>query len=169
MIDREAEISRLYADLNSGSKFLSKRSIFALAEALDEAEPIIGVLSCMYGSWSGALATTDRQLVFMQKPLVGRKTIEKFPFDLITSVEQRSFLGLAELTIHSGGKSAKVKQIDNSDLTPFMKAFETARASGARGLSESNTVGEMERLVSLMEKGHLTAEEFACAKRKLLV
>jgi hypothetical protein len=162
------DIEAAYSGLKAANKFLAKKSIMALDQVLGENERILGLAAGWYENWQGALCCTSEQVVFVQKRMLGGLKVERFAFDRISSIERKSFLGLGAIIIRAGSHDTEIKQIETVDLDRFLEAYELARTPASKGLTSPAGVSDLERLVALLEKGHLTPDEFAMAKQKFL-
>lgn len=123
---------------------------------------------------NGALILTDQRVVFYRKFLL-TEVCETIPLDKITSIDRsRGIHG--QLTIHAAAtilhfKSLEMKRLDEMHERLERRVGEMAsRVQDVRAPApaDDSTVGQIERLAALRDKGVLTDEEFAAQKSRLL-
>jgi len=170
MADKSFEIEEKAKSLLLVNRLFARKSLKGLASALADDEPVVALAVGTYGNWAGLLCCTDRQLLILQKRMLGGARVERFPFEKISSVEHGALLGFGKLTINAGGHRSTIAQIATAELNPFLEALEAQRARYAHATPSSATyVEQLERLAKLHDAGALSAEEFVAAKSRLLV
>lgn len=168
------EVEQQLKSLDGWSKWLGKREMQALPSILWPDEKIEGGIQGLYNSRQGMLISTDRRLIFVEKSMLGRLTVEDFPYDKITSIQYETGWALGSVKIYASGNRADITHIAKDQVQPFAESVR-ARISGG-GTAQAGTVAasvgdllpQLERLATLKNAGALTDEEFAAAKAKLL-
>jgi hypothetical protein len=146
-------------------------------------EPDESVLASVLGTYeatlgksetvrTGVLIATDRRVAFFAKRLAGFD-LESFPYSAISSVDQGKNMMGHKVTFYASGNKIDVKWIkDAARLATFMSAARTnihARTTSAVAATEPSSVAdELAKLAGLREAGHLTEDEFAAQKARVL-
>lgn len=154
----------------------------ALAEELAPGEQPLGAIKATAEDdmTAGTLLLTDRRLVFFKKGLRKQRR-ESMRLADIQAVEITGML-TKKLELKIGGRTLKydTDTIMGTNLNPkgFVDAVHRAIGSVRSGgqpqppapaaSPERDSIGELERLAALHERGALTDEEFGAAKRSLL-
>lgn len=156
--------------------FGTKKEIAELHNIIAEGEIILGLGSGMIDGNTWLCTVTDRRVLLLNKGMFyGLKQLE-MPIANIKSVTHKTGLASGELLIDTGGDTKTIKSIVNADVQRL-----AALISGLvhdKGIpkplatqplaSGDDVLAKLERLAVLMEKGLLTDDEFAEAKRKIL-
>ena len=119
--------------------------------------------------------TTER--IIVRSGMIARSGTE-IPLENINNVLFRQrvterLLGYGDVLIESAGQTGQSRLVDIPDPEAFQSEVYRARElrslhfSGGTGRAR-DVVGQLEALADLRERGHLTDEEFAAKKRKLL-
>ena len=128
--------------------------------------------------WSTTYVLTTERIV-VRRGLVSRTGTE-IPLESITNVlfSQRAIerlLGYGDVLVESAGSQGQSRLEDIPDPEAFQSEVYRARElrslhfrGGAGGGAARDVVAQLEALASLRERGHLTEEEFAAHKRRLL-
>jgi hypothetical protein len=150
------------------------RELKRLSEVLQPGEYLLDILQGAYANQTGVLVRTTMRLIFFGKGLISTK-VEEFPLDKVTSVQYTTGLMLGDLTIFASGNKAEIKNCIKAHTKVFADGLRLQLDAAKRNTialpnqSPANaSVSELEKLASLRERGLLTDEEFAAAKRKLL-
>jgi hypothetical protein len=151
------------------------RELKNLSTLLSPDEFVLDVLQGAYSNQTGLLIRTTTRLLFFAKGFVSTK-VEEFPLDKVTSVQYTTGLMLGDVTVFASGNKAEIKNTIKAYTKTFVDGLRTqldvakrAAPLDAATVSQSSpTMAELERLVSLKERGFLSDEEFNVAKRKVL-
>lgn len=171
----EDEIREQLKHLDGVSKWLGKREIRALPSVLWPGERIENGVQGVYNARQGMLVATTSRLIFIEKSMLGRLTVEDFPYDKLTSIQYEVGWVFGKIRIFASGNRADIDQIVKDAVQPFAEmvrakisapaASSKLEVATARG---TDLVAEIERLVALRSAGHLTEDEFQAAKARLL-
>ena len=145
-----------------------KRSIKVIIDNLMPNEQILAVTSCNGESSPGALAVTNKRVIFGAKFLFSSE-VKDFDIQKITSINYKSDItnkliikgSSDEIQVSAIEKKAgqfvvnKIKEIQDSDKSTKIQ-------------TTSNGFSDLEKLAELKEKGVLTEEEFT-AKKKIIL
>jgi hypothetical protein len=150
------------------------RELRNISSMLNPGEYLLDILQGAYANQTGVLLRTSARLIFFGKGIVSRR-VEEFPLDKVTSVQYSTGLLLGDVIIFASGNKAEIKNTVKAHTKSFVDGLrsqlEVAKkpATGAEASqSSTGTMAELEKLASLKERGLLTDEEFAAAKRKIL-
>ncbi len=120
-----------------------------------------------------AVIATELRLIIFASKMFGYE-MEELPYSAMTSIETSSdFLGRSATFICSNNREL-ISMMNNGDpdgLITFVRSkigVSKETKPAAPSAPSSDLLSNLERLSSLREKGSLTEEEFAAAKRKLL-
>jgi len=123
------------------------------------------------GKVSGALAITDRRVLFVGKSL-GSKKVRTIPLDTVTSVElnKGALLSHVQVTLAGSYENFLVKY---KEAEPFVQVAQSALASAHSGgavqaPAAASMADEIAKLADMHQQGLLSDEEFAAAKARLL-
>ncbi|MBE1236803.1 PH domain-containing protein [Phaeovibrio sulfidiphilus] len=113
----------LAAEAVIGERRIAKEPALALiAGLLVEGERFYGAVTGLYSDGKGLLAATDRRLIFASKGLLGRSTMEEFPYTRIESIQQKTGLLLGEISVGQ----AKITHVDKAVVPRFVRGIHTA-------------------------------------------
>lgn len=153
------------------------KAIRNLVTHLQGGESVWRLASGNYGGRLGLIALTDRRLLFVADGAFSQR-VEDFPLGRISSVEYTSGFASGTLVVYASGNKAEVKSVPKEDgkaladqvraalSAPAPVASPTAPQSAPSG--GSDVIEQLERLSALHSAGHISAEEFAAAKAKVL-
>lgn len=100
------------------NKLGTKRELKNLLSQLWEGETVHHITSGFYSSGNGILVATDKRLLFYFKGVV-RSTSEDFPYSKISSIEVKSGIMFATLTIYASNQRAEITQIAKAEAEAF--------------------------------------------------
>jgi hypothetical protein len=150
------------------------RELRNISSMLSPGEYLLDILQGQYSNQTGVLLRTTTRLIFFGKGLVSTK-VEEFPLDKVSSVQYSTGMLLGELTIFASGNRAEIKGTVKAHTKAFadglrdqLAATKHAAATASAAAQSAGTMGELEKLASLKERGLLSDEEFTAAKRKIL-
>ncbi len=105
--------------------------------------------------------------------MLGRLTVEDFPYDKLTSIQYEVGWVFGKIRIFASGNRADIDQIVKDAVQPFAemvraKISQPLKAEAGVEPPTKDLVAEIERLVALRSAGHLDEAEFLAAKARLL-
>ncbi|MFT4245760.1 MAG: hypothetical protein QM571_04485 [Micrococcaceae bacterium] len=145
-----------------------------LPTALFHDEILIDVAAATLGNSTGAIALTDKRLVYVAS-LLGVEKVSDMNLYEITSVENTSNL-IGGVVVKGPGVGAEYKDMNKKDAQRLANACRI-QIAGAKRAQEpiikntqpsDNNVDVLMKYVELHEKGHITAEELTEKKKELL-
>ena len=119
---------------------------------------------------NGVFVATESRIVFFAKKLMGYD-LEGFPFENISSIEQKKGLMGHTMTFYASGNKASMKWINKGDVPNFLNYVQS---SIGKPKVENNNTGnsdipsQIQKLSELKNQGILTEEEFNTKKTELL-
>jgi hypothetical protein len=148
------------------------RELKQIASMLGPDEYLVDIIQGAYANQTAVVLMTTNRVIFLAKGFTSM-TVEEFPLDKITSVQYTVGLMLGEIIIFASGNKAEIKSTVKAHTKPFAEHLREVIATKKSSTTDSvagtaNVLAEIEKLVSMKERGFLTEEEFAAAKRKVL-
>lgn len=125
---------------------------------------------------NGVLLLTNERLAFVKKGWFG-EVFETIPIAAITSIETRAVLSFREFTFHTSHDQLRFKTFENSSqFQEFHNQLELLRkpkpatvpSSVLKTDIEDAPLAKLQKLAELKNAGHLTEDEFATAKAKII-
>ena len=161
-------------DLQKNGVYIGKNMLFPkktvqkIIDNLANDEKIIKITTCNSGKEPGAIAVTNKKIIFASKVLFNATTTE-FGIDKITSVSYDTGL-VNKLIIKSSFDTLILTAIDKKAgqiLIKEIKAIQSQQKINETNNSGSN-LDELEKLAELKEKGIITEEDFNQKKKQIL-
>lgn len=155
------------------STFTYKRDLNHLASELWEGETVDQIVGGSYGNGSGLLVLTDRRLLFFHKGLASA-TSEDFPLDQISSVEFKSGIALAQITVYASNQKATVKNLDKNAAKAIADTIRARISRGARQAPAAapapavSAADQLLKLKALHDAGVLTEAEYQAKSAPLI-
>lgn len=150
------------------------RELKQLGSVLHPDERLLDIIQGGYANQTGVLLHTTRRVVFFAKGIVS-STMEEFPLDKITSLQYTTGMLTGEIAIFASGNRAEIKSTMKAHTKAFVDALrshldssKSQPVAAAPTATAPSMMDELEKLAALKERGFLTDDEFAAAKRKLL-
>ncbi|EGC76458.1 PH domain-containing protein [Treponema denticola] len=161
--------------------FGTKKEVNCLPEIMKDSEHILYLTSgLMYGTTWLIVCTEERIILLDKGMFFGMKQTE-MSLDKINSISYNKGLLLGSIEIWHGGARMIIENCTKESVKPFVDAVNNAienrktRSSEANvqkavqnGSSTIDIADQLERLISMVEKGFLSQEEFETQKQKLL-
>jgi uncharacterized membrane protein YdbT with pleckstrin-like domain len=130
--------------------------------------------------WFTSYVLTSERII-VRRGMIARTGTE-IPLESVVNVlfSQRvieRLLGYGDVVLESAGTQGQSELHDIPDPEAFQsqvyrvreaRALAMRHGPGPEGHADGDTVGQLERLADLRERGHLSDEEFAARKRRLL-
>lgn len=173
---RAEVISAQLRRLDLGSQILGRKELRELPAILWDDEDVLDVVQGIYENGTGILVATQKRLVFVDKGWLYGLRVEDFSLDKISSIQYETGLVFGSITIFTSGNKAVIKQVEKGRVRTFAesvrarissKAAQSILPDAAQPVTTAVST-ELETLAGLKERGLLTDEEFAAAKRRLL-
>lgn len=166
-----SQIEKMQATIGKGRSFFIKREIEALPSILWEDERFeLGIPGVLDSHGLGLLAATNKRLIFLDKKLSGI-SVTDFSYSNVTSIQYTTgfWVNSGSITIFSSGNRATVTKIPKNLTANFAEAIRAKISKPASNIAAYNSgIDELDKLIGMKDKGHLTDDEFSAAKRKLL-
>lgn len=153
--------------------FGTKKEIKFLPETLRENETIQALTSGMMDGTTWLLCVTDQRLIFLDKGMIMGLKQTEIPLSVITSVNHKVGILLAEITITAAGKDKKIDNIQKSDaphvasvisdllvkqMNPGTQSIPTAAAGPE----------DLKKWAELRDQNIITNDEFEAKKAQIL-
>lgn len=156
-------------------QWFTKKEIQHLPEVLSPGETIKALTSGFYEGNTWLVTVTDQRILFLDKGMLfGLKQVE-LPLRQISSISHKTGLMFGELHIATSSGKSLIKNIPKGEAAKIASIISSlvrsAHAPSVQPSTQSapaDVASQLERLVALMEKGVLTAQEFSAQKAKLL-
>jgi len=150
------------------SLLFPKKSIKVIIDNLMLNEQILIVTSCNRGSKPGALAVTNRRVIFGTKVLFTSE-IKDFDIKKITSINYKSDL-TNKLIIRGSFDGIEISSIEKNAGQQIVNKIKEIQDSEdpTNNQVTTNGLGDLEKLAELKDKGILTEEEFNAKKKSIL-
>ena len=120
---------------------------------------------------NGALIATNQRVVFYRRGLFG-EVLETIPYNVITSVEQKSFMGHRTLRLHTSHDDLEFKCLEKKAYSALVTAIDSGRKQSdvlPEVPPSRESPAEMIRMLAeLRDTGVLSELEFETKKAKLL-
>lgn len=145
-----------------------KRSIQVILDNLMTKEDILIVTSCNRGSNPGAIAVTNKRVIFGTKVLF-KSEIKDFDIKKITSVNYMSNL-TNKLIIRGSFDGIEITSIEKNAGQQIVNKIKEIQDSEdpSNNQATSGGLGDLEKLAELKDKGIITEEEFNAKKKSIL-
>lgn len=167
------QIKQQIAALPNKYIFYTGKEIRYLPNILAEGETILGLTSgFMDGKTWLALVTSQRVIFLNRGWLYGLQQVQ-VNLDRIVTIESEVGLLFGTIRVVDAGSAMTIGMVYKPSIAPFVKTVQQAmdafRHAGSHATAaRTDVISELERLAKLRAEGHVTDEEFAAAKRKLL-
>ena len=170
--------------------FYTKKEIRYLPNILGNDEQILALTSGLMQSRTWLAVCTNKRVLFLDRGMFFGLRQVQINLDRLQTIESQSSLFFGSIRVVDAGSAMSISMVLKSSIAPFVRTvqdamdmykrtmvYDLAKAtSGA--LSPDHTapvatanpafIHELERLAKLKADGHLTEEEYAAAKAKLL-
>lgn len=166
--------------------FYTRKEIRYLPKVLNENERILAITSGYMGKRTVLAVCTNRRVLFLDRGMFFGLHQLQMNLDRVQSIDSSFGLVFGAIRLWDGAASMNMGLVLKSSVAPFVKTVQdamdyykrmmvheiAATATRAQQSSEqsdgSPLITELERLAKLKADGHLSAEEYAAAKAKLL-
>ena len=154
--------------------FGTKKEVNCLPEIMKDSEHILYLTSGLMDGTTWLIVCTEERIILLDKGMF-------FGMDKINSISYNKGLLFGSIEIWHGGARMIIENCTKESVKPFVDAVNNAienrktRSSEANvqkavqnGSSTIDIADQLERLISMVEKGFLSQEEFETQKQKLL-
>lgn len=176
------QVKQQIKDLPEKYIFYTKKEINYLPEIMVEGEQIRALTSGYMGNRTVLAVCTNRRIIFLDKGMFFGLRQWQMGLDRVQSIDGSYVILFGTVRIWDGAAAINMNMVWAQSIDPFIKATRSA-IDEFRRISFRETIGtaaappstpatdlasQLERLVKLMEQGHLTPDEFDAQKKKLL-
>jgi hypothetical protein len=169
--------------------FYTRKEIRYLPKVLNAGERILALTSGFMGNRTWLAVCTDRRVLFLDRGMFFGLRQLQMNLDRIQSIDSSFGLFFGTIRVWDGAASMSITLILKPTVMPFVRTVQdamdkykrqmvhdlaTSATSAHRTASDTGSVAshgmidELERLAKLKAQGHLSEEEYASAKAKLL-
>jgi hypothetical protein len=169
--------------------FYTRKEINYLPHILSEGERILALTSGLMENRTWLAVCTDRRVLFLDRGMFFGLRQVQINLDRLQTIESQSGLFFGSIRIVDAGSAMTISMVLKSSIAPFVRTVQDAMDRYKRTMvydlahattnalphpdaevtpEKSALVNELERLAQLQADGHLSAEEYAAAKAKLL-
>tara|TARA_R110002050_G_scaffold286541_4_gene437158 strand:- start:16216 stop:16710 length:495 start_codon:yes stop_codon:yes gene_type:complete len=149
-----------------GKKILfPKKSVKYILQNLSSVEEILLLTSCNAKSLPGAIALTNKRILFGGKNFFSSELFD-IALDKITSVNLSSGM-TNKLEILGSSSKLECGAIDKEAGKQIVKKIKELQ-SGPKETASSMDLSQLEKLADLKDKGIITEEEFQTKKKEIL-
>ena len=169
--------------------FYTRKEIRYLPNIMNDDERILALTSGFMKNRSWLCVCTNRRVLFLDRGMFFGLRQLQMNLDRIQAIDSSFGLAFGSIRVWDGAASMEVGLILKSSVAPFVKTVQDAMdkykrlmvhelsavatnahntATQVGSLGQNQLIGELERLAKLKADGHLSEQEFADAKKKLI-
>ena len=161
--------------------FGTKKEVNCLPEIMKDSEHILYLTSGLMDGTTWLIVCTEERIILLDKGMFFGMKQTEMSLDKINSISYNKGLLFGSIEIWHGGARMIIENCTKESVKPFVDAVNNAienrktRSSEANvqkavqnGSSTIDIADQLERLISMVEKGFLSQEEFGTQKQKLL-
>lgn len=169
--------------------FYTRKEIRYLPKIMNEDERILALTSGFMNNRTWLAVCTNRRVLFLDRGMFFGLRQLQMNLDRIQAIDSSFGLAFGTIRVWDGAASMSIGLVLKSTVAPFVKTVQdamdkykrlmvhelAATATGAHqaaatagSLPQNQMINELERLAKLKVDGHLTEQEYAAAKAKLL-
>jgi hypothetical protein len=170
--------------------FYTRKEIRYLPKILNDNEQIIALTSGLMSNRTWLAVCTTRRVIFLDRGMFFGLRQLQMNLDRIQAIDSSFGLFFGTIRVWDGAASMTISMVMKSTVAPFVKTVQDAidrykrlmvhdlaatatsahaTATAAGSLSSPNhLIDELERLAKLKAAGHLSEQEYAAAKAKML-
>ncbi len=166
--------------------FYTRKEIRYLPKVLSENERILALTSGLMNNRTWLAVCTNHRVLFIDRGMFFGLRQLQMNLDRVQAIDSEFGLAFGSIRVWDGAASMTIKLVLKSTVAPFVKTVQQAMDQYKRqmvhelaanatnaNLSPAHSapnpmLNELERLAKLKTDGHLSDEEYAAAKRKLL-
>lgn len=117
------ELRATLSELGLKRDYGYRRELKLLPEILEADEEVHAVTSGVYDGLRRLVVLTDRRLLVLQKPTVGKPNLLSVPRNDISGAEERRGLFFAALTLQTRAQPFVFHNVLKKSLAPFLKSL----------------------------------------------
>lgn len=169
--------------------FYTRKEIRYLPKILNDDEHILALTSGFMNNRTWLAVCTNRRVLFLNRGMFFGLDQIQLNLDRIQSINSSFGIAFGTIRVWDGAASMNIGLVLRSSVAPFVRTVQDAMdkykrlmvhelaatataahrtAAQAGSLPQSQLLNELERLARLRTEGHLTEEEYAAAKAKLI-
>ena len=169
--------------------FYTRKEIRYLPKVLSDNEHILALTSGLMNNRTWLAVCTTKRVLFLDRGMFFGLRQLQMNLDRIQAIDSSFGLMFGSIRVWDGAASMNVSLVLKSSVAPFVKTVQdamdrykrqmvydlAATATSAHGtamvagsIPPAPMINELERLAKLKADGHLTEQEYAAAKAKLL-
>lgn len=165
--------------------FYTKKEIRYLPKIMNDDERILALTSGMMNNRTWLAVCTNQRVLFLDRGMFFGLRQVQMNLDRLQAIDSNFGLVFGSIRVWDGASSMQIGLVLKSTVAPFVKTVQeamdkykrklvsdlAASASNAHHTAAAPTspmIAELERLAKLRAEGHLSDQEFAAAKAKLL-
>ncbi|MFL4478579.1 PH domain-containing protein [Paeniglutamicibacter sp. ORCA_105] len=152
------------------NKMFGRKEIRHLANLLDRGELVLAMGVGLFSKKMGAVAITNKRLIFLEKSMLGSESLTEFSLNSIGAMSIGKKMGGETLSITHSGTTALISGMGHGQADSIARAFRQLKEQPAADSrpSPQDPMAQLERLGELHAKGILTDEEFQAQKAQIL-
>lgn len=171
-----AEIDRQIEAYGHGYVFWTRKEIRALPGILEHDEPVKALTSGFMNNSTWLAVCTDRRIIFLNCGMFYGIRQLQIPLERIQAIDYQGTIFFGSITVWDGASAFNIGMVLKNSISPFVKATQEqmqiikkqSQPAAHPQPTANDIASQLERLVALKEKGHLTEAEFQAQKKKLL-
>ena len=183
------QIRQQIKDLPHKYVFYTHKEIRYLPKILNENEHILALTSGFMNNRTWLAVCTNRRVLFVDRGMFFGLRQLQMNLDRIQAIDSSFGLAFGTIRVWDGAASMSISLVLRSTVAPFVKTVQDAMdkykrlmvhelaatatnahntASSVGSLGQNQLINELERLAKLKADGHLSEQEYAAAKAKML-
>jgi hypothetical protein len=168
--------------------FYTRKEIRYLPKVLNDNEQILALTSGFMNNRTWLAVCTNRRVLFLNRGMFFGLRQLQMNLDRIQAIDSNFGLVFGAIRVWDGAASMTIGMILKSSVAPFVKTVQDAMDKYKRlmvhdlastatnahttatvaGSLDNQLINELERLAKLKADGHLSEQEYAAAKAKML-
>jgi len=161
--------------------FGTKKEVNCLPEIMKDSEHILYLTSGLMDGTTWLIVCTEERIILLDKGMFFGMKQTEMSLDKINSISYNKGLMLGSIEIWHGGARMIIENCTKESVKPFVDTVNDAIENRKNRSSDANVqktvqnepstvdiADQLERLISMVEKGFLSKEEFEAQKQKLL-
>ena len=154
--------------------FWTKKEVNYLPQVMVEGEELRALTSGYSNNHTVLAACTNRRILFLDKGMFFGLNQSQVGLDRVQAIDGSYKIFFGSIRIWDGAAAINLNMVLAKSIDPFIRAVRTSieeykrisfkEVTGAA----TDVAGQIERLVKLLDSGHLSAEEFETQKHKIL-
>ena len=172
-----AEKFKEIAKASGDETYGGKKELKVLPEHLMDNEQVVGLTSGLtnHDGNTWLVVLTDNRLLLLDKGMLYGLKQMSVPLDQVTSVSGSTGMMMGEIYVNTSSNQGNIKleMVINKAVNTFVKMVQdqigkSKNQGSAPAPAADDPVAKLEKLSEMLDKGLITAEEFAEQKAKIL-